>query len=217
MLVKSKWINEFMPLPKSSKYVLHDYWIALIISQTGKITYLDEPTLKYRQHTNNKIGSKTKSEELETIDEIRKLFIDVKEQHFSVFVENEKYFKNAKVIELNKNALEYYKNLKTFDKFSLSNIKMFLKLYKYESFNYKIKNFAILHMPVIAKIPFNKMKAKQKNEIEMAKVKKAEEMLAKKEKAQSKKIEKQNLKIEEDKSTSRKKQNKNNEKKQNDN
>ncbi|MBP3702263.1 MAG: glycosyltransferase family 2 protein [Lachnospiraceae bacterium] len=40
----------------SGKIRVHDWWIALICSSFGKIAYLDEPTLKYRQHGGNMIG-----------------------------------------------------------------------------------------------------------------------------------------------------------------
>ena len=35
---------------------VHDWWLALICSHFGKIGYLDEPTLLYRQHGSNMIG-----------------------------------------------------------------------------------------------------------------------------------------------------------------
>lgn len=166
MLVKSKWINEFTPIPKDSKYVLHDYWVSLMVSQSGKIAYLDEPTMKYRQHTKNKIGSKTKSEELETLDEIRNLFIDVKIQHFTTFIKNEDKFKSDEIKKLNRQALEYYKNLKNVKTISFSKWGLFFKLYKYESFKYKMKNFLILNMPGIARIAYKKVskdKLKEEN------------------------------------------------------
>ncbi|MCI8309004.1 MAG: glycosyltransferase [Clostridia bacterium] len=196
MLVKSKWINEFMPIPNCSKYVLQDYWVALIVSQSGKIGFIDEATVKYRQHTNNQIGAKNKFEKLNTLEEVRNLFINVKLEHFETFIENENFFKDNKIKDLNKEALEYYKNLKNVKKFSLSGIKLFFKLYKYESFNYKMKNLAILHFPCLVKSKFNKMKQKQKQEAEMLKAQKAEAALARKEKAQERKL----AKIEEEKS-----------------
>ena len=168
MLVKSKWINEFLPLPKDSKYVLHDYWIALMVSQSGKLSYLNEPTLKYRQHTTNKIGAKTKSEEMQTLDEIRDLFIKVKIEHFRTFIKNEKSFKSNEIKKLNRQALEYYENLKNVKTISFSKWLLFFKLYKYESFKYKIKNFVILNMPGIArtifKIDLNKRKKQEENQ-----------------------------------------------------
>ena len=104
MLVRSKWINEFMPIPKDTKYILHDYWISLIISQNGKIGYIDEPTVKYRQHKTNKIGAKTASEQLSTLDDVRNLFINVKLEHFKTFIQNEEVFKLDYFKELNRKA-----------------------------------------------------------------------------------------------------------------
>lgn len=38
---------------------MHDWWIALIATSFGKLVYLDEPLLKYRQHENNTLGAKS--------------------------------------------------------------------------------------------------------------------------------------------------------------
>ena len=88
IISRKEFIKDFLPLPNTSKYVLHDYWITLIVSQKSKIVSIKEPLIKYRQHKNNRIGSKKKTDELESIDEIRKLFITVKEEHFKTFIEN---------------------------------------------------------------------------------------------------------------------------------
>jgi glycosyltransferase involved in cell wall biosynthesis len=213
MLVKSKWINEFLPLPKESKYVLHDYWIPLIISQSGKIGYVNEPTMKYRQHSNNKVGARTESEKLDSIEEVRNLFINVKLEHFSLYVKYNDYFKKDSVKQLNKEALEYYEYLKTVKGISLKNIGMFFKLYKYESFNYKIKNLAILHFPVLANIPFKKMKEKQKAEEEAFKAKQMELERAKEERRKARQIKKAELEAQEKNKTTKNKSNKNNKQK----
>ena len=105
IIAKSEWIKKVLPLPKTSKYVLHDYWLALIISETGRITYIEEPLMKYRQHKNNNIGSKKKSEEMKSLDEIRELFIEVKKEHFTVFIENEDKFTSEEIKNLNKKSL----------------------------------------------------------------------------------------------------------------
>lgn len=36
---------------------LHDWWIALVAATFGKLAYLNEPTLYYRQHGNNVVGN----------------------------------------------------------------------------------------------------------------------------------------------------------------
>ena len=152
MISKKELINSFMPLPNTSKFVLHDYWISLIISQNGKIAYIEEPLIKYRQHKNNKVGSKKKTDELKSIDEIRSLFIQVKKEHFSVFIENENKFKSEEIRKLNKKALEYYEMLETKKNINFKGWGLFIKLYKYEGLSYSLQNFAILNLPVLTKI-----------------------------------------------------------------
>ncbi len=154
IISKKELIKKFLPLPNTSKYVLHDYWITLIISQDGKISYIEEPLIRYRQHKNNKVGSKKKSSELKSIDEIRQLFIDVKKEHFEVFIQNENKFVDNNIKILNKEALEYYNMLEKKKNINFKKWKLFFKLYKYENFNYKIQNFVILNIPVIARILF---------------------------------------------------------------
>lgn len=191
MLVKSKWINEFMPFPKNSKYVLHDYWVSLVISQKGKIGYLDETTIKYRQHSNNSIGSKTKSESMKSLDDVRRLFLNVKIDHFNVFVQNEDKFILDSYKQLNKEALKYYENLKNVKNFTLSGIGLFFKLYKYETFNYRIKNLAILHFPVLARPYFNRLKKKKELEESIEKQKELEKKIERKRKADKRKLDKE--------------------------
>ena len=152
IISKKELINKFLPLPNTSKYVLHDYWISLILSQDGKIAYIEEPLIKYRQHKNNKVGSKKKSDELKTIDEIRKLFIEVKKEHFKVFIENEDKFRTEDIKKLNRKALEYYEMLETKKNINFRGWKLFFKLYKYEEFGYSLQNFAILNLPLFTRI-----------------------------------------------------------------
>lgn len=149
MLMKKEIISKVLPLPKKSKYVLHDYWIVLIISQSGKVEYLNEATIKYRQHKNNKVGSKKRTESIGTLAEIRKLFIEVKKEHFSVFVENEDKFEKEEMKALNKKALAYYESLEKHKYINFKSWGLFRKLYKYEDRKYTLENFLILNMPML--------------------------------------------------------------------
>ena len=152
VISKKEFIKDFLPLPETSKFVLHDYWISLVVSQKGKISYIEEPLIKYRQHKNNKIGSKKQSDTLRSIDEIRELFIRVKKEHFTVFIKNEQVFESEKIKELNKKALAYYEMLSKKNNVNFRNWGLFFKLYKYEEFSYVMQNFVILNMPIVAKI-----------------------------------------------------------------
>lgn len=162
MLAKSEYIEKFLPLPKDSKYVLHDYWIALVMSQNCKIEYIDEALIKYRQHKKNNIGSKKKSNTMESLDEIRDLFIQVKIEHFEIFIKNEDKFISEKYKKLNKDSLEYYKMLKNKKNINFKKWNLFFKLYKYENFIYKIENFIILNIPILARMLFKLKKVIKK-------------------------------------------------------
>jgi len=191
MLVKSRWINDFLPLPKESKYILHDYWISLVISQKGKIGYVDQPTIKYRQHTGNKIGSCTRSEQMKNLDEVRDLFIDVKIDLFQTFLQHEDKFQEDSYKELTRKALKYFQNLKNVKYFTFKGIGLFWKLYQYETKDYRLKNMVILHMPMIARPYFQKMKEKRQLEESLKRKEELEAKIEKKKKARERKAEQQ--------------------------
>ena len=157
ILCKSKWINTIIPIPKNSKNILHDYWIALQVSYKGKITYLDEPTIEYRQHGNNCVGSKTVSETMNSLDEIRKMFIDIKIDHFKTLQENNNSF-DEKIKQRTDKSLQYFTDLANVKRINFKNWRLFFTLYKYENFGYLIKNFIILNTPGIGKIIFKIIK-----------------------------------------------------------
>lgn len=154
ILAKSKYIKDILPLPRNSKFVLHDYWTALIISAKDKISYVEEPTIQYRQHKNNRVGSSRKSDQLEKFEDLRNLFIKVKIEHFEVFKENIEKIKTKEISKYTNEALKYFENLKKVKYINLKNWNLFFKLYKYEEFSYTIQNFIILNMPILGKLAF---------------------------------------------------------------
>lgn len=117
--------------------------------RNGKITYLNEATIKYRQHKNNKVGSKKRTEAIKSLTEIRKLFIEVKKEHFKCFIENEDKFEKEETKELNRKALAYYENLEKHKYFSVKGWSLFRKLYQYEDRKYRLENFLILNTPIL--------------------------------------------------------------------
>ena len=48
-------VDRIIRFPKMARY--HDWWIALIGATFGKIAFLNEPTMKYRQHGANVVGA----------------------------------------------------------------------------------------------------------------------------------------------------------------
>ncbi len=49
-------LNYIKSIPQ--KAVMHDWWMALIASSIGKIAFIQEPTVLYRQHVDNGVGAK---------------------------------------------------------------------------------------------------------------------------------------------------------------
>ncbi len=48
-------------LPISPDAIMHDWWLALTASAFGKVAYIEEPTIRYRQHDANTIGARRHS------------------------------------------------------------------------------------------------------------------------------------------------------------
>lgn len=53
--VNRELLDLAVPIPGA---LMHDWWLAQLASVTGKIGYLDTPTIAYRQHGNNTVGAK---------------------------------------------------------------------------------------------------------------------------------------------------------------
>ena len=154
MIIRKNMLEKILPMVYESKYILHDYWTALVVSKLGKVSYIDESLVKYRQHKNNEIGSRKKSDKINDFNELRNLFIDVKIDHFETLIKRQDVFEDENINKLNERSLKYYQRLKNVRIINLKDILLFYKLYKYEKFSYAIQNFAILNMPGIAKILF---------------------------------------------------------------
>ena len=153
VLSKKKFIKEILPFPTISKYMIHDHWIGLIISFNGKLAYMPEQYILYRQHGNNEVGTKKISHEMTDINEVRQLFINVKLGVFESYIKYNSKFPEE-LQKLNIKALEYYKMLNTKKKVNFEGWGTFHKLYKTEKFMYYIENFIILNMPCIGKKMF---------------------------------------------------------------
>ena len=44
-------------LPVAGDAIMHDWWLALVAAALGKIVFIEEPTVLYRQHSQNVIGA----------------------------------------------------------------------------------------------------------------------------------------------------------------
>ena len=152
-LGKKKMLDKILPLPDTSKYVLHDYWIAVMTSIYGKVAYVEEACIKYRQHGNNQVGTDKISHKFTKFADVRNLFIDLKLDIFQTFVDNNDRFPEE-FQERNKRSLEYFQMLKKVKFFNFKKWNIFYDLYKNEKFNFYIENFMILNIPAISIIVF---------------------------------------------------------------
>ena len=154
ILSKKELINEYIPIPTKEPMV-HDWWMALIISQIGKITFLDEPTIKYRQHGNNQLGIYGMKNYIQDFDEYREKYIQLKLDQFNLYVENEQFFKNKELITLSKNAIKYLEDIRVKRYFNFKNTKTFFELYNMEFFSMRLKTYLMLNLPIVGRGLFN--------------------------------------------------------------
>ena len=150
---KSKIIKDILPLPNNSKFVIHDYWIGIITSLNGKVSYLPDKTIKYRQHENNQVGTEKISHGFTKFEQVREWFIEVKLGIFIVFKENKEKFP-IELQELTQKSYEYFSMLKNKKYFNFKYWSVFHELYKTEKLLYYLENFLIFNMPFIAKFLF---------------------------------------------------------------
>lgn len=150
LMSKRKFLNLILPLPTESKYAIHDTWIACTVANKGKVEYLDEKTIKYRQHGTNQVGTDKISHGFKKLDQVRDLFIEVKLGLFKTYVNNDRIF-NDELKKQNIEALEYFGMIKDKRYFNLKKWNVFHQLYKTETFNYYIINFFIMNLPGISR------------------------------------------------------------------
>ncbi len=154
ILSKKELINKYIPIP-TKKPMVHDWWMALIISQIGKITFLDEPTIKYRQHGNNQLGIYGMKNYIQDFDEYREKYIQLKLDQFNLYVENEQFFKNKELITLSKNAIKYLEDIRVKRYFNFKNTRTFFELYNMEFFSMRLKTYLMLNLPIWGRLLFN--------------------------------------------------------------
>ena len=154
VLAKKETIKNIIPLPLNSKFLIHDHWIGLMTSLNGKLAYMPEKYIKYRQHGNNQVGTEKISHGFKKLEQVREHFINVKLGVFETYVNNIEKFPEE-LQKQNEGALKYYKMLQNKRNFNFKGWTTFHKLYKTETFKYYIENFMIMNMPLVARGVFN--------------------------------------------------------------
>ena len=57
MLANKALVTLAIKTPRDSFIVMHDRWLALLSAGIGTLSYLDTPTVEYRQHHTNSLGA----------------------------------------------------------------------------------------------------------------------------------------------------------------
>jgi GT2 family glycosyltransferase len=57
MLANRALIERALPIPEEA--VMHDWWLAIVAAATGKLLFLPEATVRYRQHGGNRLGAQS--------------------------------------------------------------------------------------------------------------------------------------------------------------
>lgn len=96
---RSTFVPGFVPIPNHIPSLIHDGWIALVISVSAEIVFLDKPLIKYRQHPGQQLGI---NHEFEKYGTMRERFSDAV-----------KYLKSRKMmIEAFRDTLDDYPALR---------------------------------------------------------------------------------------------------------
>ena len=153
IITRKDLINKYLPIPTKEPMV-HDWWMALLLGQNGKLCFLDEATIKYRQHGNNQIGINGMKDKIDTAEEYRKEYINLKLKQFNIYVENEEKFENKDIPKLAKRGIAYMENIKNKKVINFKNYKTFFDLYNMEYPMMRLKTFVMLNLPILAKITY---------------------------------------------------------------
>lgn len=134
-------LNYLTKIPRNA--VMHDMWIALIASAFGKIGFVDQSTMLYRQHGSNSVGAKnTKSlnyilykifhakeihnslvKQYKQADEFREIYGGILSERQLSMLQSYGSFEK-------KNFLEKYKELKKFNLFKNSKIQILGQIFR---------------------------------------------------------------------------------------
>ena len=123
MMINRELATLSLPIPNDS--IMHDWWIGLVASKFGKIDFIDEGLIYYRQHSLNSIGAKGFSA------------LSILLKFYKIFSKNESYILHLRNnIHQAKTFLNQFRN--TLDKDTIVMLEEFIGI-EYKSFLQKRK------------------------------------------------------------------------------
>jgi glycosyltransferase involved in cell wall biosynthesis len=91
IMINKRAKNVSLPIPKDA--IMHDWWVAIKVAEHGKIVYVPDQLVLYRQHPNNLVGAK-KVPRIDTWGFLKRLF-SMKERIMNHYRMVKKYDPNA--------------------------------------------------------------------------------------------------------------------------
>ncbi|MDN3019196.1 glycosyltransferase [Paenibacillus sp. BSR1-1] len=123
MLIKAEIAKKSIPF--CHEFYVHDHWLALCASSQGKISYVNEPLVKYRIHENNQIGASILKDIHTKSDYVnKKLVVETRKYNYLLTYYEFVFFKRKQIEELR----DWSQNrMRLFNEISISNVFLFLK------------------------------------------------------------------------------------------
>lgn len=72
MMINHAMVDYAMRNCNVDKILMHDWWIALIAACIGNIGFVNQPTIRYRQHGNNSVGAKNSKDVSYILQQVNK-------------------------------------------------------------------------------------------------------------------------------------------------
>lgn len=72
MAIRRAVLPILMPFPTHVQYLIHDAWISLVLALKGTIGFIDEPLIRYRQHSSQQVGFKASRAKVTLKDRLRR-------------------------------------------------------------------------------------------------------------------------------------------------
>lgn len=151
-------IQKALPFP--GEIYVHDWWVALIATQIGKIHYIDTPLVNYRQHEKNSIGIRSQERRSLDFEQYRSSVIEFHQKQYQICLQRkDKFQENYRTVVEMSNS--YFQEIETHNRPFFQKIKLHRKVYKDEPLQRQIKLFLMLYYPNFAKKLYNLRKKRQ--------------------------------------------------------
>lgn len=110
VLMNRALVKRVLPIPEGA--IMHDWWLGMVAAAFGKVDFLEEPTIDYRQHAHNVVGAKS-FWSIENLSRgVKKIFSANEKKVKQAEVFYERYFKDLSVSQ--KEVLENYLRIKEY-------------------------------------------------------------------------------------------------------